>query len=792
MESVRERRALDAFDAAIGWPEEERDNRLAALLADDPELIDAVKAMLAAERSAALMPTLPPEAPAFGVDVRAPERVGAYRPVELIGRGGMGSVYRGERIDGGFDQTVAIKLIRGGLFSAAAAEQFALERQILARLHHPHVTHLYDGGWTADGQSYIVMELLQGEPILDHIQSRGLGLKDRLSLFVDVCAAIGYAHGQGVVHADIKPSNIMVDPRHGVKLMDFGIAGLAGFDGPRPGYRAATPVFASPQQIGHEPPSTADDIYSLGVLLQVLCGDQPGFDSELAAIAAKARATEPENRYASAGDIADDIARWGRLEPISALPARPVRTLWFFWRRNRLAVSLSAAVAIGLIIAVAVMTTLYFRAETARRQSDQRFDKVRALSRYMLSDLTGALEQFPGTGALRNELARRGRGYLEGLSREPAAPPDIRLEVAEGYAKTGDILAHLGSNNVGDPTAGKIDLAKAEGGLRKLMAETHGRADVAIVLADVLTSRATIALTADNRPDLAARGYSEACGLAEGAIAHDRRSAKARLAHVSCLLGQAHLLYFQGRFADVVSRTGAALAEIRSMPPGADPTTLALDEAGALNEQGNAIYYLGDPSGALRPYRNAAAVLEQARLRAPDVRVLDQLAFTTYNIASTLEGLGSKQEELAWTERGVMIADQMRTFEDTPRAWRTVATVHLQHALALAALKRFDEAVSEAKATVAVRRVIAERSPHDYLAMRGVPVDLRALGNIYWMAGRRSLACTTFASSRAAWDQLARSNGILASDQTSEIQSLKADMGRCSSRPLARSSAPGW
>ena len=785
-DSARQRRALDAFEAAVTWPEADRERRLAELLADDPGLIDTVKALLAAEADAELMPTRPPETSLSGFDVAAPERVGAYRPVELIGRGGMGSVYRGERIDGGFDQTVAIKLIRGGLFTAAAAEQFAQERRILARLHHPHITHLYDGGWTTDGQSYIVMELLQGEPILDHVESHGLGLRARLDLFVDICAAIDYAHSQGVVHADIKPSNIIVDPRHGVKLLDFGIAGLVGHDGPQSGHRGATPVFSSPQQISHAPPSTADDIYSLGVLLQVLAGDQPGFDSELGAIAAKARAREPESRYGAAGDVAADIAAWRRLEPVSALPAGQLRTLRFFWRRNRLAVSLSAGAALGLVIAVAVMTTLYIRAETARRQSEQRFEKVRALSRYMLSDLTGALEQFPGTGALRSELARRGRGYLEGLSREAAAPADVRLEVAEGYAKTGDILAHLGSNNTGDPTAGKIDLAKAEGGLRRLMAETQGRDDIAIALAEVLTSRATIALTADNRPDLAARRYSEACGLAQAAAAHEPRSAQARLTQVSCVLGQAHLSYFQGRFTDVVRQTDAVMAAIRAMPSGADPTILALDEAGALNEQGNAIYYLGDPAASLRPYRAAAAVLEEARRRAADVRVLDQLAFTTYNIASTLEGLGRKQEELAWTQRGVMIADQMRTFEDTPRAWRTVATVHLQHALALAALRRFDEAISEANATVAVRRVIAERSPHDYLALRGVPVDLRALGNIYWAAGRRSQSCTTFSASRSAWDQLAQSNGILDSDRTSEIQSLKQDIARCGvQRPQA-------
>jgi serine/threonine-protein kinase len=125
VDPARERRALDAFDAAVEWPDADRDDRLAALLADDPALIDTVQALLTAERDADLMPTRLPESSPFDDDIPAPNRVGAYRPVELIGRGGMGAVYRGERIDGGFEQTVAIKLIRGGLFTATAAEQFA-------------------------------------------------------------------------------------------------------------------------------------------------------------------------------------------------------------------------------------------------------------------------------------------------------------------------------------------------------------------------------------------------------------------------------------------------------------------------------------------------------------------------------------------------------------------------------------------------------------------------------------------------------------------------------------------
>lgn len=283
MDPARERRILDAFDAAVGWPEQSRDARLAALFADAPDLAGEVRALLAAERDADLLPTRAPEFAEPSAQPAPPERVGAYRLSEVIGRGGMGLVYRGERIHGGFEQAVAIKLIRGGLFSAASAAQFARERQILARLHHPHITQLYDGGLTDDGQSYIVMELVEGSAILDHVQAARLILDDRLDLFADICDAIDYAHREGVVHADIKPSNIIVDVQHGVKLLDFGIAKLSGAAGAAgnltaTGANVLTPCYGAPEQFRGGAPTAATDVFSLGVVLfKLITGTHPYF-----------------------------------------------------------------------------------------------------------------------------------------------------------------------------------------------------------------------------------------------------------------------------------------------------------------------------------------------------------------------------------------------------------------------------------------------------------------------------------------------------------------------------------
>ncbi len=179
----RERRVLRLFEEALDWPQAAREERLREVLADEPDVLAAVLAMLAADRSAALIPTVPPEPATPEEELPPPQRIGNYRIVEEIGRGGMGLVYRGARDDGLFDQQVAIKVIRRNVLSPAMQDQFATERRILARLHHPHIAHLLDGGVSEDGAPYIIMELVRGVPITDYARDHALDLAARLALF---------------------------------------------------------------------------------------------------------------------------------------------------------------------------------------------------------------------------------------------------------------------------------------------------------------------------------------------------------------------------------------------------------------------------------------------------------------------------------------------------------------------------------------------------------------------------------------------------------------------------------
>ena len=339
------------------------------------------------------------------VDV-AGEQIGPYRIVRSLGAGGMGEVFLAERADDQFRQQVAIKLVRRGLLSRQTQGRLRQERQILASLDHPNIARLYDGGATADGTPYIVMEFIDGEPIDVYCDKRRLTIEGRLRLFMTICSAVHRAHQNLIVHRDLKPSNILVT-REGVpKLLDFGIAKMLDDRDmmytvavTQADVRVMTPDHASPEQIRGELISTASDIYVLGVLLyELLCGYKPfslrgsrladleraiceetppspsaavaaamqSSPAEIAEIAdqrssspsklrrdlkgdldnifAMATRKEPERRYASAEQFAADVDRFLRGLPVNARADAWTYRTGKFLRRHAAVAALSARV----------------------------------------------------------------------------------------------------------------------------------------------------------------------------------------------------------------------------------------------------------------------------------------------------------------------------------------------------------------------------------------------------------------------------------------------------------------
>lgn len=284
------------FDEALDRPPEERDDFLDEACDGRPQLRAELASLLEAEASSEGF--LEEEAVSFAAPAYEPEegesiaddplaapahRVGPYELKEEIGRGGMSRVFRAVRADGGFEQTVAVKLLRIGLDTAAARRRFRLEQQVLAKLQHPHIAALLDGGLTEDDIPYLVMEYVDGQPLTAYCDQEALPIPERLGLLENVGQALQHAHRNLVVHRDLKPTNVLVTQEGTVKLLDFGIAKLLDetesaitLPQTRTGVRPMTPAYAAPEQIREEAVSTATDVYQFGVLTyEVLTGHRP-------------------------------------------------------------------------------------------------------------------------------------------------------------------------------------------------------------------------------------------------------------------------------------------------------------------------------------------------------------------------------------------------------------------------------------------------------------------------------------------------------------------------------------
>ncbi len=347
-------------------------------------------------------------------------QIGSWVLVEEIARGGSAIVFRARRIEEGFDQLAALKLLTLGALGTDHSRYFMRERDLLSRLKHPHIATLLDGGVAEDGTPYLVTELVDGEPLDRYCESRNLGLEERLDLFLQVCDAVAYAHRQLIVHRDLKPSNILADDEGGARLLDFGIAKWLEQGDSTRSVPSFTPAYASPEQWAGEIASTATDVYGLGLVLHLLLtGHQPPplqrlreptgqrlpapskistdrrIDRDLDAIIAHATRESAADRYPDARALADDLKRWRAGHPTVARPAGPLERSMKFVRRHIIVVAASALAVLSLMTLAGV--SLWQQQQTAQeRDRAQRESKTARATVALLRDFLSSADPTEG------------------------------------------------------------------------------------------------------------------------------------------------------------------------------------------------------------------------------------------------------------------------------------------------------------------------------------------------------------------------------------------------------------
>jgi eukaryotic-like serine/threonine-protein kinase len=316
-----ERRLLELYERLLAVPEPDRDTWLDGEAGDDVDLRARVEAMRRAARIAALQTGSALDQ--LNEEI-VPQNIGAYRIIGDLGRGGMGAVYLAERLAGDFDHQVAIKVIKTGLFSQTLIERFRRERQTLAQLNHPYIARLYDGGELPDGAPYLVMEYVPGQTLVEWIVSTQPSQAMRIKLFLQICDAVEYSHQNLVIHRDLTPNNILVTKDGDAKLIDFGIARpqVAADDGAATSTFSGlslTPGFAAPERLAGVEANTLIDIFSLGKILSLLLTDAP--DVELEAVAARAQAANPNDRFPTVAGITLAVTEWQKGLPVAIQPS---------------------------------------------------------------------------------------------------------------------------------------------------------------------------------------------------------------------------------------------------------------------------------------------------------------------------------------------------------------------------------------------------------------------------------------------------------------------------------------
>ncbi len=733
MDQSRWDRIATLFLDAVDRPTELRGAYLDEACTDDAGVRAEVAAMLAAHGDAGQLAierhfVANDGGPGDGA-LAVGTRVGPYRIDALVGEGGMGEVYRARRVDGGYAQTVAVKVLRPGYFTAEAVRRFRVERQVLARLVHPGIAAIYDGGTLADGRPYLVLQFVDGTPITAYCDAHQLGVRDRLRLVCRVAEAVQFAHGHLVVHRDLKPSNILVAADGAPRLLDFGIAKLldAWADdslavATRPELRLLTPGHAAPEQLRGEPVGVATDVYGLGVLLfELLAGRRPfpptgrtpaelehavlhlpaplpsavapravarTLAGDLDRIVLTALRKEPARRYATAAQLAEDLERYLAGHPVRAQRDTLRYRARKFVTRNRRLVAAGAVTGFALA-GFAVTATTQARRIAAERD---RAAEERAAAEDVIGVLTHLFERanpsiVPGGDTVRvAALLDDGERRVDSLAAHPARQARMwrvlgNMHLARGqYVRAEPLLRRSWAAQRALRGTDDVEAARTYNELAVVTAELRGPAAAGPMFDTSLVELRR--LLGDTHPDVARTLQNRAASTPDS---DERRR----------LLDRAVAVWGRQRDAD------------------------SLGIASLLNDQGSERYSRGAFAEARALFEATLRILEQ-RLPPDHPHRLE----TTSNLSSALSGLGEwgQAEPLA----RLVAVRAPRTSTGSPQA------IDAEKLATLAAHQgRLDEAEAGLRATLATwRRTVDAGHPGIDNTLRNLAVVVIARGRV--------------------------------------------------------------
>jgi len=785
MTPERWKHVKDLFHRALERAPPDRPAYVAAEAGDDRELVGEVESLISAHESAGESlerPVVDLKAE-FPVDESTVPGVGRfagpYRLLREVGWGGMGAVYEALREDEAFRKRAAVKIVRRETASEAILVRFRQERQILAGLDHPHIAALFDGGATADGRPWFAMEFVEGSAIDEYCRAQRLSVRERVALFLEVCAAVEYAHRNLVVHRDLKPTNILVTADGRPKLLDFGIAKLVGEESAaagshltRAGDLLLTPDYASPEQVRGGPITTATDVYSLGVILyELLAGTRPyrlegkplhdivrtitdhepprpsdaveqGDDASTVAEGAAARLRrqlagdldcivlmairkEPDRRYTSVGQLREDLQRYLDGRPVLARPGSNAYRLRKFIVRHAAAVA-GVTLLIAILAGGVVSTLLQARrAEAERARAEERFNDVRGLANSVLFEINDSLAEVPGATETRSLLVRRGLEYLSRLSRQSGDNPSIQREIAAAYVRLGAVQGLPTNANLGDLNGARQSYGLALAAAQRLLAQNP----------DDLEARRTEALAHEKLGDIDALAGSlpTAVAHARNALESWRRLAEKTtdplgallpvvVSHIKLgdLLGNPSLPN-QGDTSGAMTLFQQALRMVQTLPPEAGRDRRVRRYTSLLYERIGEIHMLGGRNAlAMTAFEDSFALRQQLMSETPGNRsTLRDLGVAHEKVCSLLLANGDANRALPRCQQALEVYERLSSSDPRDvQALDTLASGHLWQYRARSALGQFEIAQTELARSTELLAKLVEVQPSNVQARR--------------------------------------------------------------------------